>query len=646
MLVALLLTGCTETEESSKDRKDIPVSLSSYVLSTRAAQNLNVGHLTDGENVAVRITHDATTTLYTYQTDGSGNMTDVSATKAYYPADGSTVDIAACYPATAGTTFSVAADQQSDANYKASDLLFASVSSQTLQTTAVPLMFSHKMSKLMVNATAGGSVGNITGVEILNVKRSVTFNQTTGATALTGSASTITMSNSGAALLPPQTIDGNLLVVHTDKGDATYSVSNKVFEAGKAYTITLVVTRQAVGDVNMISDWDETGFDNTAVAADDIYIDDIPDLPYAYNSNYTSHIVVKDGMGNTLDNTYFNRYTDSKNAGPATAYAIGKVGTPYEGKACARSFTVTKLKGTSWELPYAGICMSGLTSTAGFSFNHYGDGFMKAESSNPSLVSVSTSSLNQLATYLYRQSISIGIHGTTGSATITVTMEDGSNFESYPDNPQTFVVELTPITSIKTLKNKINSKYICDSYRSYQVAANGTIGRTVTNPVGYITYISSKDVDSTVVGSRILVAASTATQSAWGSEDKTHSVSLKNQGYAGYKVTNALRAYGSTECTAACLAWNHSAGIPSGGSTPAHWYLPTTNALWHLTDLSKSTATEAYATEIFGKTYWVCDNEQAVNGAWAVTPSTNGGGGTAGSYNKSSNRYVRPFFAY
>ena len=90
-------------------------------------------------------------------------------------AGSSRIDIAACYPATAGTSFSVLDDQTSDANYKASDLMFASVTGQAKQAVPVILAFSHKMAKINVNITPGAGVDAIESVTILNVKPTVSF---------------------------------------------------------------------------------------------------------------------------------------------------------------------------------------------------------------------------------------------------------------------------------------------------------------------------------------------------------------------------------------------------------------------------------------------------------------------------------------
>ena len=160
----------------------------------------------------------------------------------------------------AGASFTVADDQTDDADYKASDLMFASVTNQAKQTTAVNLAFTHKMAKLVVNITAGQGVTSINSVSILNVKPTVTFDPATGAVgSASGDVATIAVSNEGAAVIPAQTINGGLLEIVTDKGTATYSVVSKEFAAGQLYTMNITVNLRAVDTTTAITGWTSEG---------------------------------------------------------------------------------------------------------------------------------------------------------------------------------------------------------------------------------------------------------------------------------------------------------------------------------------------------------------------------------------------------
>ena len=242
----------------------VPVSLSYStvdVVASKAAQDLNQGTFASGEGITVRISNTGAGewTDYAFTTGTAGAMTAPDPGP-YYPAGAQNIDIVAYYPASAGTSFTVASDQTADASYKASDLMFASVTNQAKQAAAVNLAFSHKMAKLCVNITPGQGVTSINSLCVLNVKPTVSFDQGTGAVgAADGEAVSIAMSNNGAAIIPAQTINGGLLSIVTDKGTATYSVADKVFEAGKLYTINITVNLRAVGTTTAITGWTSEG---------------------------------------------------------------------------------------------------------------------------------------------------------------------------------------------------------------------------------------------------------------------------------------------------------------------------------------------------------------------------------------------------
>ena len=256
-----LLTACNQEEIATDPAAGrVPVTLSYTTVDateTRAATNLNEGTFASGTPITVRISNTGlnTWTDYTFTTAAEGAMTAPDPAP-YYPAGEQNIDIVAYYPATTGSTFTVATDQTADASYKASDLMFASKTNQAKQAAAVELAFSHKMAKLCVNITAGQGVTSISSLSVLNVKPTVSFDQATGTVGeASGKATRIAMSNNGAALIPAQTIDGNLLSIVTDKGTATYSVSSKTFEAGYLYTLNITVNLREVGTSTAITNW-------------------------------------------------------------------------------------------------------------------------------------------------------------------------------------------------------------------------------------------------------------------------------------------------------------------------------------------------------------------------------------------------------
>lgn len=265
IVLSAVLAACSSDDsptENTESRVAVKLAYTTIdATETRAAQDLNEGTFATGEAVRVRISNTGENNWaeYPFVTAADGAMTATDPAP-YYPAGSQNIDIVAYYPGTAWDSFTVYADQTDDADYKASDLMFASVTNQAKQAEAVNLAFSHKMAKLNVNITAGQGVGSITSVSILNVKPTVSFDRATGAVGeASGDATTIAISNQGAALIPAQTIDGGLLSIVTDKGTATYSVSSKAFEAGNLYTMNITVNLRAVGTTTAITGWTSEG---------------------------------------------------------------------------------------------------------------------------------------------------------------------------------------------------------------------------------------------------------------------------------------------------------------------------------------------------------------------------------------------------
>ena len=139
--------------------------------------------------------------------------------------------------------------------------------------------------------------------------------------------------------------------------------------------------------------------------------------------------------------------------------------------------------------------------------------------------------------------------------TVSLTATVGSDIYTYGkhhvtfENSQYYAITVKMAKQNETLlslKEKINASEDCSSYLGWEVNSDGVIAESnvIGTKIGYVGYISTGDVDTDVSGSRILVLASSdaSSGSAWGV------------------------AFGA--------AASYSAGIPSGGATPAHWFLP------------------------------------------------------------------------
>lgn len=303
-----------------------------------------------------------TPTVLTASAISNNQQTLTPDVQVYYPnTDGTTVDISAFYPPTkvtnTSTDFKVEADQSTDANYKLSDLMFAGITNQARTDNDVNLTFSHKMAKIVVNATSEEGI-YITKIRLLNVKRKIGLEAGTGVlkteesttdnnnTIIIGTDVDGTTSMSGAALLPPQTISADFIEVSVKytygaaatlkEGTTIFSLYGKAFNSGEQYTANLTVTRQSIGYTTTITDWeaDEGAVSVIPGSNSVLFIGNVDDQTYTgsvihpkpvitYTENSISHDVYE---GTDYNLQYFN----NTNIGTATIIISGISTSNYE----------------------------------------------------------------------------------------------------------------------------------------------------------------------------------------------------------------------------------------------------------------------------------------------------------------------------
>ncbi len=251
------------------------------------------GYITDGDNAEMTA-------------DGSGNFTG---TTLYFPEDGSNVSVNAYAPYNASFTskmeeavaFSVATDQSTDANYLASDLLCGAPSGENAYnrtTPAVPLVFTHMLSKMNIKFTLSGETDvDLKGatVSILNTKPSTTLkvsDATLGEASGTATAIKAVAFAADAtefvasAIIVPQTVgaDDFIQISLTDGRTLTAPLKSETsFVSGKAYTYTVKILgegAEAAVELEMttqITDWDDN---TTALDGDaELVENDEPEVP-------------------------------------------------------------------------------------------------------------------------------------------------------------------------------------------------------------------------------------------------------------------------------------------------------------------------------------------------------------------------------
>ena len=210
-------------------------------------------------------------------------------------------------------------------------------------------------------------------------------------------------------------------------------------------------------------------------------------------------------------------------------------------------------------------------------------------------------------------------------------------------------------TSLSELKTAINGGTDCSSYIGWEVNSAGAIAESGISgtKIGYVAYVSTNDVDAGVSGSRILVIASadaSATTLTWGSNGTARGLeAVENANdLNGYSNTNTLQGYGSEAHPAAYAAWSYSATIPSGGATPAHWFMPTKKQWENMRDAKGGTYSAMSTAYGISGHYWTSseyfngeDYSECANYAWRFV--TNSG---FSSFMKLFDINVRSIFAY
>ena len=282
----LLLTSCTADEQDGSTSLT-PIALTATMAveddgTTRAGTAIQSTQFAQGEtfyayfpsNVTVGSTTSASHTTFT-TSNGSGATSP--ATTPYMNAGQSSATVHAYYPSTVTNTtssFSVQTAQNTDANYKSSDLMYATGTVTKSGSSATgSLTFTHKMAKIIVNVTLGQGISSVISVRIVGGSKTIALSNnasTLGATSdalstssyITMYSGTSTSAVSCAGLIPPQTVTSSFLQVVTAEGTATYSVTDKAFASGLSYTYNITINASAIGVTTDVTDWDSQGTTN------------------------------------------------------------------------------------------------------------------------------------------------------------------------------------------------------------------------------------------------------------------------------------------------------------------------------------------------------------------------------------------------
>ena len=382
-LAAALLTACATNDTSelypggSTDAPEISMQASAEMATTRAETDIQTA-LFDADEVLQGYVWHTSDLSYSFSplittlaptSDAPGINPLRPNQQLYWPADpAATVSLYALYPQTVtkeATTFTVKYDQTSDADYKASDLMWggdhtnhaAMVAAYSGDVLNIP--FKHKMAKLVVNAATDGSVSNVvvTGVSVKGLKRCIGFTPTSGQLGALSDAGDVAMSNGGACLLPPQAIAANTtfieVAVTIDGNPATAvyktGTSGLTMNEGHQYTLNIEIGLQSLALTSTITDWSGVDAQQTIVPKEwgSLTMAAVTDdYTYDGNAKTPTPAVTVAGVGTPLvAGTDFDySYYSNTNAGVNTALVVatGKNGTDYVGQVAVQKFTIAK----------------------------------------------------------------------------------------------------------------------------------------------------------------------------------------------------------------------------------------------------------------------------------------------------------------
>lgn len=308
-LAGWVLMGCSSDEmKNGQEGQQTPITFVSNVSTMRSANvNLQKTQLAEGVKVGVFV-RDA---------DGfisGGNNAQLTASGAggftgspiYFPEDGASVNVLAYAPYQSGwsdqvdvaATFTVAANQSTDAGYLASDLLHgvptATTNSFTKETPVVALNFQHKLSKLSVKfKTSEDTDVDLKGatINIVNTLPSATLKVSDGTLgAATGTATAIkavtfasdaTEFLASAVIVPQKVAAGSFIQVVLTNGKMLNARLNTeaTFASGKAYVYSVNISGQgaeAQAEIELnstVTDWVE----DTTELTGDVTEEDAPE---------------------------------------------------------------------------------------------------------------------------------------------------------------------------------------------------------------------------------------------------------------------------------------------------------------------------------------------------------------------------------
>lgn len=392
---------------------------------------------------------------------------------------------------------------------------------QTKTSNIIPLPFSHKMAKMIIQASAGDNCSVDNYLTLSGVKTSITIDPTKEDIldpdndgvydvkfADDNIYGKITMTNGGAVLFPPQTVTADKFITVTgsykDKdgithtnATASFDISEKTFEPGKVYMLNL-----SIGADNFTTDVDIVGWlseygEITMTPSggyDGVTIDDIPSKQYtgsAITPEPTVHYGTVNPKDLILNTDYVLQYVDNVDVGRAQVLVLGK--NYYAGMAAVQSFYITQTSGEiSFPTNASTLATVGYTiggKIENIKVNNTGDGKVTYSSNKPSVATVDAET----------GVVSIWNEGT---AVITATVAEGRNY-TYPAGKNsasyTVSVQQRSVSSLDVEYEPVAFTYDGTEHQLTSVTVSDN-GNTLAYGTDYTyTFTNNKDVGNAIL---------------------------------------------------------------------------------------------------------------------------------------------------
>ena len=293
--VLVALASCSNDHVISQPgAEDTPIHIQANVgaVTTKAAHNLLESSFGSGDAINVYISENTTNggtssggtynggMVYTH--DGTNF---VASTTQYFPANGNGIDVWGVYPSTVNEStqdFSIKNDQTLDADYKASDLMFAAVLTNKTKTDPINLIFAHQLSKIIVklnkeqgvDATLNGAKIKLTDVIMKTGLTVSSTGITLGALSNDGAdkkeltiGDYVANDGTAAIVIPQSTSTMKFKVELASGGTYTAAIPSAPtnFVANTAYTYTLTLKANGINISAQIDPW-TPGTDGTGDA--------------------------------------------------------------------------------------------------------------------------------------------------------------------------------------------------------------------------------------------------------------------------------------------------------------------------------------------------------------------------------------------